>query len=140
MKFTILTLVLGLFGLTSAAPADLDAGAKHAARATSAEVTKFSVSCSASSCSYTARAVILPENVAVTFTHTTAGSTIPKNTGFFDSSDPAVYFHINRATDIYRIVLSDAHVVGSAVNLAIITPGEDWTAKSYTGPSSFTLC
>ncbi|KAK0721327.1 hypothetical protein B0T21DRAFT_338044 [Apiosordaria backusii] len=139
MKFTIATAALGLFGLTSAAPAEANIVAKQAHGATSAQVNNFSVTCGASSCSYTARAVILPENVAVTFTHTTSGSTIPTNTGFFTSSDPAVYLRINKALGDYRIVLSDAHVIGTSVNLARISPGSEWTASSYSGPSSFTL-
>ncbi|KAK4641758.1 hypothetical protein QC761_503647 [Podospora bellae-mahoneyi] len=137
MKFTITAAALSLLGLASAAPAEVVA--KQAHGATSAQVTNFSVTCGSSSCSYTARAVILPENVAVTFTHTTTGSTIPTSTGFFTSSDPAVFFRINKALSDYRFVLSDIHVVGSAVNLDYFSPGSQWTASSYSGPSSFTL-
>ncbi|KAK0658895.1 hypothetical protein QBC41DRAFT_287468 [Cercophora samala] len=139
MKFTIATIALGFFGLASAAPAEANIVAKQTHAATSAQITNFTASCGASSCSYTANAVILPENVAVTFTHTTSGSTIPNNSGFFTSSDPAVFFRFNLILSDVRFVLSDAHEVGVAVNLDRIAPRTDFTTTSYVGPSSFTL-
>ena len=88
--------------------------------------------------SYSAQATILPSNIVVNFSHTTAGSTIPASSGAWTSSDPAVRLRFTLTLGQYRILLSDTHVVGSTVNLDYFSPQSDWPgATSYTGPSSF---
>ena len=91
--------------------------------------------------SHTANVVLLPDNVAVSFTHTTSGSKVPANSGAWTSSNPSVVLRYNKATvlNAYRIVITDARVIGSSVNLAYLSPLSDWPNDAgYTGPSSFT--
>ncbi|KAK3988844.1 hypothetical protein QBC44DRAFT_397415 [Cladorrhinum sp. PSN332] len=139
MKFTTaLTGAAAVFGSAIASP--IDAGDGNLVRrqhATSAQFAGFSASCGTTSCSYSATATILPENLVVTFSHTTSGSTIPANSGPWTSSDPQVRLRFSLALGEYRIVLSDTHD-GTAVTLDYFSPQSDWPgATSYTGPSSF---
>ncbi len=96
--------------------------------------------------SYAATITIIPDHPTLTFTHSTAGTTVPNTSGFWGSTDPNVQFRFNRipipAPGQYRLVLTDAHTPGQSYNLAYLSPVGDWAgagATVYTGPSSFTL-
>ncbi|KAK4161786.1 hypothetical protein QBC43DRAFT_357354 [Cladorrhinum sp. PSN259] len=140
MKFaTALAGIAALCGTVLATPIEPREGnlvtRQHA---TSAQFTGFSASCGATSCSYSATATILPENLVVTFSHTTSGSTIPANSGAWTSSDPQVRLRFTLSLGQYRIVLSDTHELGSTITLDHFSPQSEWPgATSYTGPSSF---
>ncbi|KAK4202967.1 hypothetical protein QBC40DRAFT_319737 [Triangularia verruculosa] len=147
MKFT--TLLAGataatLSHLTTASPVAAPAPAAIEARhSTSARFSKFTATCGTTSCSYAATLTLIPENIVVNFSHTTAGSTIPANSGSWaSSSDPAVFLRWNKTPfNEYRIVVSDVHVVGTSVILDFFSPAADWVAQpnptSYVGSQTF---
>ncbi|CAP59741.1 uncharacterized protein PODANS_1_175 [Podospora anserina S mat+] len=130
--------------LTTAAPAPAPAPAAIEARhSTSARFSKFTATCTSTSCSYAATLTLLPENITVNFSHTTSGSTIPANSGHWtSSSDPLVFLRWNKTPfNEYRIVVSDVHVVGTSVILDFFSPAADWVAQpnptSYVGSQTF---
>lgn len=66
---------------------------------------------------------------------------MPINSGFWTCSNSEIWLRINKipgGTNAYRIVLTDARVVGSPVTFDYFSPTSDWPGDAaYTGPSSF---
>ncbi|KAK0612203.1 hypothetical protein B0T14DRAFT_439975 [Immersiella caudata] len=114
--------------------------------ATSATVTNFSVTRNDTHVNYFATIQVNPDHPALDFTHATAGTAVPANSGFWTNSalDTSLLFRFNRfpTNGQYRLVLTDTHNVGASVSLSTITPGSDWAGSGsviYTGPAGFTL-
>ena len=96
--------------------------------------------------SYSATIKINPDHPALLYTHTTVGTAVPVNSGFWTVSDTALSFRFQRVpttgTGNYRLILTDAHVPGSSVTLTHLSPTGDWAGAGttvYTGLTSFTL-
>ncbi|KAK4224090.1 hypothetical protein QBC38DRAFT_371751 [Podospora fimiseda] len=137
MKFTaIITGTAALFsGLATASPVEAQNNGL-AARATSADITGFSVTCGATSCSYLATATIQPENIVINFNATTTGSTIPSGV-FYTSSDPLAALRINRPLGNYRLIIT--YGVAPPAEFDYFFPAGSFPGNAgYTGASSFT--
>ena len=98
--------------------------------------------------SYSATIQINPSHPALLYTHATAGTAVPVNSGFWTVSDAALSFRFQRVpttgTGNYRLILTDAHVPGpgTSVTLTYLSPTGDWAGAGttvYTGVTSFTL-
>ncbi|KAK3988847.1 hypothetical protein QBC44DRAFT_268196 [Cladorrhinum sp. PSN332] len=136
MKFT--AIIAGsaalLSGLATASPVEAPSN-NLAARATSADITGYSVTCGPTSCSYLATATIQPENIVVSFSATTTGSTIPSGV-FYTSSNPLAALRINRPLGNYRLILTWG--AGSSVDFDYIFPAGSFPGNAgYTGSSTF---
>ncbi|KAK0611231.1 hypothetical protein B0T14DRAFT_607366 [Immersiella caudata] len=116
--------------------------------ATSATVTNFRVSRNGTHVNYAATIQIHPDHgKALDYTHSTKGSEVPETSGFWDNTDPDLYFRFNRvpsatAGEQYRLVLTDVHVTGHSINLAYLSPAKEWSGKGgrvYTGATAFKL-
>jgi hypothetical protein len=114
---------------------------------TSATVTNFKVSRNNTHINYAATIQVHPNGKPLVYTHATKGAEIPETSNFWDSPDPDLYFRFNRVPsaahgEAYRLVLTDAEVIGRSINLAYISPAKDWSGKYgrvYTGPAEFKL-
>ncbi|KAK5660672.1 hypothetical protein OQA88_12036 [Cercophora sp. LCS_1] len=113
---------------------------------TGASVTGFTVTRNATHINYAATVEITPGHAPVTYTHSTAGTTLPTSSGFYSSADPNQLFRWNRipvpAPGQYRIVVTDAHTPGSSFNFDFLSPVSNWAGAGgvvYTGPADFLL-
>ncbi|KAK4192391.1 hypothetical protein QBC35DRAFT_528091 [Podospora australis] len=140
MKFTTAAAgAAALFGsFASAAPAELQARVPS----TSAVFSAWTVSCGASSCSYTAAFRLYPDNVPVTCNRTTTGATVPATSSFYTCDVTNVALRFNRLpspVNAYRILITDARTVGTSTDLDYFSPLTDWPNNTaYTGPTNFT--
>ncbi|KAK4156090.1 hypothetical protein C8A00DRAFT_31021 [Chaetomidium leptoderma] len=137
MKFSAIIAGAGALFSSVAAASPIEA------RATSANVNPFSLTCTATQCSWTLNFVLIPENSSFACTYVTSGAMIPATIGTAigpftcTPADPNLRVRIQVLSGQYRVLISYA---GSpTVNLDYFLPSSDFPGlNSYTGPSNFT--